>query len=359
MPEDQRQRKLASIQRIIKLEEIPNADEIEVALVLGWKLVVKKGEFEAGDLCLYFEIDSLLPKLKPFEFLAARGTKKMLHEGKQVEGYRLKTIKLKGQISQGLALSIAAFPVKLKIQDIWEEGKDVTEKLGVLKYEPPIPADLVGKMKGPFPNFIPKTDEPRIQSIPEILEKYKGLAMYISEKLDGTSCTVYLDEDGEMNVCSRNTNWFETEGNTYWKAVRATNIEQALKDYYEGHQIRLVIQGEVVGEGIQKNTLKIKGQDIFIFNVFDITNHRYLEWIELMAFCRNNEIVAVPMLASSFKLGHTVDELIEMATMRSQLNKDAWAEGIVIRPVEEIRDEDIGRLSFKAINPKFLLKHDE
>lgn len=139
-------RKLASIQRIKALEPIEGADAIERATVLGWQLVVKKDEFRVGELCIYCEIDSILPEKPEFEFLKSRGM-------------RIRTIRLRGQISQGICFPLSFLPAETLI----EEDSDVTEILGVTKYEPPIPASLAGVMKGAFPSFIPKTDETRVQ----------------------------------------------------------------------------------------------------------------------------------------------------------------------------------------------------
>ena len=187
-------RKLASIQKVIDIKPIEGADRIEVATILGWQLVVKKGEFKIGDYCVYCEIDSILPDKPQFEFLRKKK-------------FRIKTMKMRGQISQGIAFPLSILGdetnIGFHINNIisntdFEEmclGQDITEELGITKYELPIPANMAGKVKGNFPSFIPKTSETRIQNIPYILEKYKGTHCYISEKLDGTSVTYYLKDD--------------------------------------------------------------------------------------------------------------------------------------------------------------------
>jgi RNA ligase (TIGR02306 family) len=189
------ERKLASIRKVTDIQEIVGADAIEVAVVGGWKVVTKKGEYEPGDLCVYCEIDSFLPIKEEFEFLRKSSYKKM---GDQ-EGFRLKTIKLRGQVSQGLILPMSVFG------DFgWTayEGLDVTERLGIVKYEPPIPAELAGKVKGPFPSFLHKTDEERVQNISV---EYSAMCyrsehkFYVTEKLDGSSATFYFRK-GEFGV---------------------------------------------------------------------------------------------------------------------------------------------------------------
>ena len=168
-------RKLASVQRIKALDPIAGADAIERATVLGWHLVVKKGEFKVGELCVYCEVDCLMPDDPSFEFLKARGM-------------RIKTIKLRGQISQGICFPLSILPAGFDIQ----EDADCTAVLGITKYEPPIPACLNGIAKGAFPSFIPKTDEMRVQILQDLLDRYKGEGCYVSEKVDGSSATFYV-----------------------------------------------------------------------------------------------------------------------------------------------------------------------
>src|SRR5258706_10222878 len=261
-------RQLATIQKIIDIQPIPNADAIEVATILGWHCVVKKDEFKTGDLCVYFEIDNLLPIRPAFDFLQNNGVKKMLVEGKEVVGYRLKTIKLRGQVSQGLALPINDFP---ELNPLDPEGTDVTEALGVIKYEMPMPAQLVGKMRGNFPSFIPKTEETRLQAYPDTLYKYQNDKFYVTEKIDGSSVTFYI-KNGEFHACSRNMDLVDVEGNTIWRVAKEMGIEKGMRKFEE----RYAIQGEIFGEGIQKNPLKINGQQIRFFSVYNFLEGKYV-----------------------------------------------------------------------------------
>ncbi|MCG3203951.1 MAG: hypothetical protein KCHDKBKB_00628 [Elusimicrobia bacterium] len=345
-------RKLASVQKIIDIKPIEGADAIEVATVLGWHVVVKKGEFKPGDLCVYYEVDSFLPADDfRYEFLKKNGTKKMLIDGAEEEGIRLRTIRLRGQISQGLCLPITVIHQSLG-RDFLQEGDDVTGILGVHKYEPPMPAQLAGVAKGLFPSFIPKTDEPRIQGCPEILERYQTDTFYITEKVDGSSVTIYW-KDGELNVCSRSINLLESEGNSFWKVANELGLKEKLKDS------RWALQGELIGEGIQANRLKLKGQRILFYNVYDMQTGEYVSSPTLADILIDLGLKSVPWVDPMFKLPSTVDELVALATRKSKLNPEVWAEGIVIRPVLETRDPDLGRLSFKCINPEYLLKHGE
>lgn len=340
------ERKLASIQRIKSLEPIEGADKIEKAIVLGWALVVKKGEFKVSDACVYIEIDSLLPEKEEFEFLRPRG-------------FRIKTVRLRKQVSQGIAFPLSILPYgKDKTDlgnDLYNEGEDVTEVLGVKKYVAPIPANLSGKVKGTFPSFIPKTDETRIQTVPDVLIRHRGKRFYMTEKLDGSSMTVYL-RDGEFSVCSRNRELYEDEKNSLWRVARELKLEEKLRKIGKN----IALQGELIGNGIQKNKYKLKGMDFRIFNVFDIDAHRYLDYEEMADFVTIDlELQTVPFLGTWSLVDQTVDDLVQVSKGFSELERSQIREGLVFRSLREERDEELGRLSFKVINPDFLLKHDD
>ena len=206
-------RHLATIERIADIRSIPDADAIEAAVVRGWTVVVKKGEFAIGDRCVYFEIDSFLPHVGPFEFLASRGSRIF----DDVRGHVLRTIRLRGVYSQGLVLPLAAFP-ELTGNDgdgVGEDGRDVSDELGVTKYEAPLPASLSGIALGEFPTRLaPKTDSERVQNL---VTSWDHLCTYGSwvatEKIDGSSMTV-INDDGTIRVCSRNLELADVASNT-------------------------------------------------------------------------------------------------------------------------------------------------
>lgn len=354
-------RHLATIQKIVDIQPIEGADSIEVATVLGWHVVVKKDEFKIGDLCVYFEVDSLLPPREEFEFLSKNGLKKSYVDGREFIGYRLKTIRLRGQISQGLCQPLSILDGLKYFNDqrekpiySFDEGLDVTVLLGVVKYEPAIPGNLSGEVKGLFPSYIPKTDEPRIQGAPSILERWSNELFYVTEKIDGTSITVFLDEDG-LNVCGRTLNLKENEGNAYWRAARALNLEEKLKNLGK----KVALQGELFGSNIQSNRLKQSTQNIRFYSIFDVESDKYMSFDEFSMTLEELGLEMVPIITVNYTLPKTVDELITFATRKSKIAPECWAEGIVLRPQIEKQDPDLGRLSFKAINPEFLLKHGE
>jgi RNA ligase (TIGR02306 family) len=336
-------RALAHIERIKKVEPIEGADRIEKATILGWEVVIKKDEFKVGDLVVYIEIDSILPEREEFEFLREKK-------------FRIRTVRMRGQISQGIAFPLSILPGRGKCPPLplqIEEGLDVTEALNIQKYEPPIPAQLSGIVKGGFPSFIPKTDEIRIQSVPDVLVRHKGKVFYISEKLDGSSATYYL-RDGEFGVCSRNLELKETDQNTFWIIARNNDIENKLRAY--GRNV--AVQGEVIGPGIQKNRYKLKQPSLFIFSVFDIDNYKYADFKKFTEFASNYGFDAVPILNTEYVLDNTVEELVELSKGTSTLNEEIQREGIVMRTLVECQDEELGRLSFKVVNPEYLLKYE-
>lgn len=334
-------RKLATIQKIKDLQLIPNADRIERATVLGWHVVVKKGDFQVGDYCVYCEVDSLLPEKPEFEFLRSRH-------------FRIKTIRLRKQISQGIAFPISILDgyegVEIK------EGVDVADLIGVKKYEPPRPISMGGNVKGSFPGFIPKTDEMRIQSVPDVLTRSenRGKRCYITEKVDGTSATYYVRDD-EFGVCSRNLELRESENNIHWIAARKYDVETRLRN--AGQNVAL--QAEIIGPKIQTNKYALTEPRLMVFNLFDIDAYAYVDYEGFVAFVGKLGLETPPILRDDYTLGEDdVDGLVQMSQGASVLNPKTPREGIVVRSVVEARDPEIGRLSFKVINPEFLLKFD-
>lgn len=345
------ERKLASCRIISDIKPIEGADKIELAVVDGWKVVVAKDVgHKVGDLVIYCEIDSFLPIREEFEFLRKSSYKKM---GDQ-EGFRLRTIKLRGQVSQGLILPISVLnPTDTNIYVEPFVGLDVTEMLDIVKYEPPIPAELAGKVKGSFPSFIPKTDEERVQNLASEYEEYKLQSkhkFYVTEKLDGSSATFYY-KDGEFGVCSRNLELLETEGNTFWKVARELDLENKMRRF--GKSISL--QGELIGEGIQGNPYKIKGHTVKFFTGYEINEQKRIPFVNFVALLQDMELDYVPilnheygLLLPGFLLPHTVDDMLKYAEGKSALNPETEREGVVVRSID-------GTISFKAISNKFLL----
>jgi len=352
-------RKLASIQLINSVEAIPNAEAIEKIRVLGWWVVVKKNEFQPGEPVVYCEIDSLLPERAEFEFLRPSSFKPAQTDAAGAlvlrAGFRIKTIKLRGQISQGICFPLSILPSDAP-RDI---GADVSEWLEVIKWEPPAPIGMGGRVKGGFPGFLPKTDETRIQVLEPLLERYRGCEFSVTEKLDGTSMTAFVRQ-GEFGLCSRNLWLDETdESNVLVRVARSLNLESKLRAARErlGHD--LALQAEVIGPGIQKNRYALPAVTLRVFNLLNVDTYRLLDREAMLQELKTLELEPVPHLGT-LTLQHTIDELIAYADGTSVLRPQVPREGIVLRPFVETYDDILGgRLSFKVINPKFLLKFDE
>jgi len=344
-------RKLATIRKIDLIRPIPDADAIECAVVGGWNVVIKKGDFKAGDLAIYCEIDSWIPtELAPF---LSKGKEPREYNG--VRGERLRSVKLRGQLSQGLLLD--RFVALDKVGEI-HEGMDVSDLLNIVKYEPPVPACLAGKARGLFPSFVPKTDQERIQNLTTEFAEWvrPGFPIMptweVTEKLDGSSMTVYVNEQ-DQGVCSRNLNLYDTEGNTLWQVAHRDQIITALQD----SQRNLAIQGELIGEGIQGNPYKIKGQSFYVFDIYEIDKGSYMTPTQRRDFCEFHELLHVPVIAFGAHLYDTlgmatIDSLLEFAEGKSELNPQTDREGLVFKCNEQQK-------SFKTISNKYLLKHGD
>jgi len=343
-------RKLATVRRIDDIRYIQDADSIECAVVGGWTVVVKKGDYIVGDLAVYVEIDSWVPHdIAPF---LSKGQEPREYEG--IKGERLRTVKLRGQLSQGLLLPLSVVIGREKSgnfeytsEDDLYEGEDVSDLLGIVKWEAPIPAQLAGTVRGPFPSGIPKTDQERIQNLSAELEDWKArrLNWEVTEKLDGTSMTVFLDSNGQFGVCGRNWELAETDTNSLWRAARADDLETKMRKFGRA----IAIQGELVGEGIQGNPYKLKGQQFYVYDVYDIAEGRYWSAMDRWVLTANFDIKQVPFIGSG-ELDADIPTLLRWAEGKSKLCETAEREGLVYKCMED------PSISFKAISNKFLIK---
>lgn len=238
-------------------------------------------------------------------------------------------------------------------------GTEVTTELGIVKWEPPIPAGMVGKIKGPFPDFVPKTDEIRIQLLADVLERHRGKEFVVTEKLDGSSFTAFHYELG-FGICSRNQ-WID-ETDTSSKCVtiaRSFQLREKLAETTARLGFDFAIQGEMIGPGIEGNKYKLDFVTLRVFNVVNLATRKLLDFEQTYEVIRSLGLSPVPFL-EKLTLNHTVDELIEVAEGKSVLNESTLREGIVLRPtVESYEEETSRRLSFKAINPAFLINYEE
>ena len=353
-------RKLASIQRVWKIEPIEGADRIELAHVLGWQCVVNKGQFQPMDLAVYFEIDSYLPIREEFEFMRASSYKNTDIMG---EGFRLRTMKFRGQISQGLLLPISTFPELAHLSPnnngIKEEdevlGMDVTEVLGVRKWEIEERATTGGTVIGTLPYDIPHTDETRVQENPELIQAFAGLEYYISTKMDGSSHSIGIDEDG-FHVTGHN---FKYKDGSFFSLVSERGYKEKLEKYVKEEELKtLTIQGEFCAPGIQRNRLKLTKPEWYVFTVRIDGKRVGLD--RMMAVCKELGLDTVPIEERGYDLPvkyPTVESLLERAD--GDYPRGGKKEGIVIRPTEPVFCPLISAsLSMKVVSNKYLLKND-
>lgn len=334
-------RKLARIETVLAIDPIPGADLIEVATVQSWRVVVKKGVFAVGQTAVFFEIDSLIPH-RPWSAFLFKDTREL---------HRLKTVKMRGVVSQGLLVPIADIP-ELAGRE-WVSGDDVTELLDIKKWEMVLPAQLAGQVKGNFPHWLRKTDEERVQNVKNVIDEIRDIPIYVSQKMDGTSATYYKHE-GVFGVCSRNLELREEGGDSYWAMAKELDLPNKLPDGF-------AVSGELTGPGIQGNKMGLAKKTLYLFNVWDIKNQKYLDHADFVAFTATLGVETVPMLSVNWieNKPATVDEWLAYAAGIDYANGKP-AEGVVVRPMVERYSPALdGRLSFKVISNRFLLKNSD
>lgn len=342
-------RALATIETVRSITPIPGADAILQAQIRGWSTVVKMGEFQVNDTCLYLEVDSFIAQLdKRFEFLAPRGVRTDTNGN---QGYVLKTAKLRGVYSQGLALPLTFFPELLSLP----VGSDVTDLLGIKLFEPKIPDELIGHVRGVRPSWIPATDEVRIQNLESILQE-RDHTWVATEKIDGTSTTIYTDPDtGIDGVCTRNYDLLESNDTAPWLLTKKLNLHAKIKQSWPKSKVAL--QGEMYGDISGGNPLKINGKAFAAFtlrvNQQELPRSLWPDWLLE---------IAVP-IHSELSFPKTLDQALQdVDAIYSKITPTQYAEGVVWRALNtsqiKTKQDTFLRASFKVISNKYLLKHD-
>lgn len=346
-------RKLATIRKISKLLPIEGADKIQLAIIDGWQVVTAiSNGFKENDLVLYLEIDSWVPHSLA-SFLTKPGFPPKEYKG--MPGQRLKSIRLRGQLSQGLILPLSDISEYYDIQ-LLTEGQDLTEGLRIQKWEKEIPAQLRGSINGNFPSYIPKTDQERMQNyISDILNNV-NIDLHISLKMDGTSMTVYKYQN-TVGVCSRNYDLKDDEQSSYWKISK----EIGLVDYLNNvNDFNYAFQGELVGPGIQKNPHKLEKLEYYIYDVWDINNQQYLNPVEMNKLINSMNIGLnqVPIIKSGLRFidwADNVDAKDKITTELMKIANDTKLEGIVVKQEHSSKN----RFSFKVISNNYLLNETD
>ena len=423
-------RKLASVVEISEILPIEGADKLELAKMKGkgWQVVVQKGEFNVGDLCVYFEIDSFLnPEDERYAFLKDRCLRRFVSKSGNVlrEGLKIKTIKLRGQISQGLLMPLEKFPEICgrlawkeegaystggwRVRDVntatwfiaetkaeydkrvsesdipseqWKAynefsnlvpilGADVTALLHVEHYDEvkeslqpemgnPICADALGR----FPSdYIPKTDEERIQNLGDWFEKMKGRVWQVSCKHDGTSCTIayskMIDEGNPEIVCSRNLRLKPESADgkvpVYWQMAKQYDVLAKLKRLAESVGIEYAVQGEIVGPGINKCKNKEKTYKFLVFRIYDITNQKWVNPTDTVQMCKSLGLEHVQIVKDDFAFFDeikTMDEALKFAEGKTAEGNER--EGVVLKTIDSLP-----YASFKIVSNRYLMKQED
>lgn len=331
-------RKLATIRKVINTTNIEGADKIELITVDSWNVVYTKGAVSIGSLVVYFEIDSWIPTS-----LVSISKKQKLYNG--ISGNVLKTVRIRGQLSQGLILTIQdiqnAYP-DFATDISLTEGEDITEYLKIMKWEPP--SSLVCEPKGNFPSYINKTDQDRIQNLTKYFDEYKEHTWEVTEKLDGTSLTVYVYND-IYGVCSRNFDLKRENDNVYWKMA----IKEQLLEKIKKSGRNLAIQGEIIGTKIGKNIYGMSDFKFYLFDIFDIEKGVYFLPNERQEFADMYDIPHVFVIYKNYTIHDTIDSLLTLACGTSMLSEDVEREGLVFKSHNS-------NISFKVISNTFLTK---
>jgi len=328
-------RKLATVRKIAEIKAIPEADLIVAYRVDGWWVVDKKDAHSVGDLVVYVEPDAWVPhELAPF---LSKGKEPSEYEG--VKGERLRTVKLKKQLSQGLLLPIPDSFAKF-------EGLDCTETLGIKLWEPKLPAQLAGDARELFPSVVPKTEAERIQNLASTWGELRKHKFEVTEKLHGSSCTFYLDLEKDFHVCSRNLDLKPSETNAYWKAATKYNVQQnMIKHGLAG----LALQGEIVGEGLNGNQYKL-GLEFFLFSIYDVQQGKYLDAYAREEICAMLGLQHVPVVQLDVS-ELSVEQALNAAEGKSKVN-GSEREGLVLKSQEDTS------VIVKIISNRWLLKNE-
>ena len=410
------ERKLATVAKILNIEPIPGADNIEKVFVRGWQCVAKKGEFKVGDLCVYIEVDSIMPdgltleKKEEWRALNKQMSKAQFDGDRMIlkqamekisnlntrpefeflrsVKFHIKTRRILGEMSQGICFPLSILKESIDnatglgaLKDVIsvlvnngtiKEDLDVTSELGVTQYIAPDPAVMGGDAAGTLTGVgLLISDEERLENLNAKYETMRLFQYFKTEKLEGTSCTVYL-KNGKFGVCGRTVDFQVPEEddpfeglNSYWKTAIRLGIEEKMRNLFdnrdeavEGVTKKLdnfAIQGELIGEGIQGNIYKLKGQIIRFYNAFYIDKQEYMCYDSFVHLIREMGLETVPILDDNYTLPeNAIDLLLEADVTYSVLNPAQLIEGFVYvargtMPAEvRITRANFNRLSFKA-----------
>lgn len=343
--------------QIVMIDDVvkhPNADTLDICSIGGWKVVSKIGEFKSGDLAIYISIDSWVPHdLAPF---LSKGREPRLYNG--VLGERVRTCRLRGELSQGLLLPLTVLNIvnmgNMPVHEVYKSiGYDCDELLNIQKWEAPIPACMQGISKGSLPTTIPFYDQERVQNLSSKIEEYRKrqTVFQVEEKLEGANFTAYLI-DGEFGVCSRNIDYIKDDMNVYWKVAIEQGIEEKMMSVFSGN---VALRMELIGSKIQGGYYGFNGHDCYVFDIYDIDSGKYVIPFFRQQLVEKMGLKHVPILDTGFTIDMNCDDpvqwLLDYANGKSVINPNKLREGVVFKEVN-------GECSFKSISNSYLLKSE-
>lgn len=313
-----------------------NADTLGITRVYDFPVVCKLTDFKEGDKAIYIPVDAICPDKPEYAFL---GSKK-----------RIKAKRLRGTFSMGLLMPIPATVAADDPQ--WEVGKDVAAILEIVKYEEPEPSINGPKFLGgdcePDPGFIPKyTDIQNYRRYPDVIKA--GEEVVITEKIHGTNFR-FAFKDDKLYVGSHNTFKKENPDSVWWKVVDQYGLREKAKAYPG-----LIFYGEIYGAIQDLKYGCTQGQyKLAIFDIFDLTEGRYIDNILVELHCKTVNLPAVPTLYS----GPFEPAMLEIYGEGRSTIADHIKEGCVVKPMHERYDDKIGRCVLKYISEEYLTRKD-
>lgn len=351
---------LASVQKVLSVTKHPNADTLSICTVLGWQCIIKLDQFKENDLVGYIMIDTVVPEKDEFEFLRDKK-------------FRVRTIKLRGELSQGLVIPLP--------EGKWKEGDDLTDIIGVKKYEKPdnnpireskpkrptkfwprLKYDfkyhylyrwfpkLRNKTRSVFPkHLVPITDEERIQNIPKVLEQYKGKDFIASYKLDGSSITIIHEKNflgkSVYRICSRRFELHD-KNNDWYKVFDSTNFKNHIDKLVTIFGNNIIVQGEAIGS-FNGNHHNLKSNEIRLFNIY--VDGKRINQKDFIDICETHQIPHCPWYWVG-QLNFTLPEILQFAQIPDPINPKVPVEGLVFRSCDD------SNISWKVVNNNYLLK---
>lgn len=323
-----------SVEKIHSFREHTNATSLVCAKVLGWPVVVRKGEFNEGDLVVFVYPDVVCDANNPyFSFMENRK-------------YIVWLAKFRGEPSAGLVCPLSLLAFYGLDTSIVYEGMNLSEALPAFKKYERVVETKDADAKGNFPtSLISMTDEDNLLSNPRVFDELRAAGkVYITLKIDGQSYT-YVNYKGEIEVCSRKLSKRDGD-NKWWNIARKYNLIESLKG------VNIALQAELAGPAIQKNHCGLTELGLFVFNVKDLDSGEYFGFYRLSSLCANLKIPMVP-LVGIYDVCPEINELQQIANA-ARYSNGLLAEGIVIRPVEPQKSYELSRnLSVKVLNQDY------